>query len=446
MLRENHQCFLLDHRTDLPIIIISSAPSRKVITRPSSNLQLLLQSSDLRLLYLVPSPAVVLFTCLLALLLFVSLHNNYNKKIREEKKRIELAKMGDDSNADEVKARLRLKIRSQAEELLSKADNMINKVRSDKDLEASEKAAKESAANGTTANGTADGGSDENNGGRASIRTSIKSAQATSEESSDELTKRLQKLALERQKQNKGDRLKVIQSDTNSHLSSAKNFQDLNLPKHLLDAIFSMGFDRPSAIQEEALPRILADPPRNVIGQAQSGSGKTAAFTLGMLYRINVDAPATTQALCVTPTRELAIQIFEKAVKPMAANMPGLKVQLAVAGTHIGKGEKCDAHIIIGTPGKVVDWMKRRLSNAKTIKTFVLDEADSMIEEGGHRANSLLIKKNLHKKCQSLFFSATFPPEVVSFAGKMVENPDKILIEEGDEFLVSGYVEMMYAV
>ena len=64
-----------------------------------------------------------------------------------------------------------------------------------------------------------------------------------------------------------------------------------------------------------------------------------------------------------------------------------------------------------------------------------------MIEEGGHRANSLLIKKNLNKKCQNLFFSATFPPEVVSFAGKMVENPDRILIEEGDEFLVSAPIE-----
>ena len=340
--------------------------------------------------------------------------------------------MGDDSNADEVKASLRLKIRSQAEELLSKADDMINKVRSDKDLVAAGK-----SAEGAETNGTSGEGSKDENGG-SSIRSSVKSTTGSTTESSDELTKRLQKLALERQKQNKGDRLKVIQSDTNSHLSSAKNFQDLNLPKHLLDAIFAMGFDRPSAIQEEALPRILADPPRNVIGQAQSGSGKTAAFTLGMLYRMNVDAPATTQALCVTPTRELAIQIFEKALKPMAANMPGLKVQLAVAGTHIAKGEKCDAHIVIGTPGKVVDWMKRRLFNAKTIKTFVLDEADSMIEEGGHRANSLLIKKNLSKKCQSLFFSATFPPEVVSFAGKMVENPDKILIEEGDEFLVSS--------
>ena len=130
-------------------------------------------------------------------------------------------------------------------------------------------------------------------------------------EDSEELTKRLQKLALERQKQFAGDRLKVIQSDSTSHLTGAKTFQELNLPKHLLDAIFAMGFDRPSAIQEEALPRILAEPPRNVIGQAQSGSGKTAAFTLGMLYRTKVDDPPTCQALCVTPSRELAIQIFE---------------------------------------------------------------------------------------------------------------------------------------
>jgi ATP-dependent RNA helicase DDX19/DBP5 len=167
----------------------------------------------------------------------------------------------------------------------------------------------------------------------------------------------------------------VIQSDTNSHLSSAKTFQELNLPKHLLSSIFAMGFDRPSAIQEEALPRILADPPRNVIGQAQSGSGKTAAFTIGMLYRTVVDTPATTQALCVTPTRELANQIFFKAIKPLAAEMAGLKVQLAIAGTHFEKGQKCDAHIVIGTPGKIVDWLKRRLINAKTIRVFVLDEA-----------------------------------------------------------------------
>ena len=267
--------------------------------------------------------------------------------------------------------------------------------------------------------------------------TSEAAKEEKKKEDTGELTRRLQKLALERQKENRHDRLKVIQADTSSHLSSARTFQELNLPKHLLDAVFAMGFDRPSAIQEEALPRILADPPRNLIGQAQSGSGKTAAFTLGMLYRINIDSPATTQALCVTPTRELAVQIFQKAVTPMAANMTGLKVQLALAGEMMARGEKVDAHMVIGTPGKVVDWLKRKTILADNIKVFVLDEADDMVREGGHRANSILIKKQLPKKCQCLLFSATFPPEVIKFADKMVDNPDKILIESGPEFLVS---------
>ena len=99
------------------------------------------------------------------------------------------------------------------------------------------------------------------------------------QQESDELTKRLQKLALERQKESKGERLKVIQNP-DSNLTSVKTFQELNLPAYLLDAIFAMGFDRPSAIQEEALPRILADPPRNLIGQAQSGSGKVCVWKI----------------------------------------------------------------------------------------------------------------------------------------------------------------------
>ena len=270
----------------------------------------------------------------------------------------------------------------------------------------------------------------------ATTDTTTVTTTASSESDPSELTRRLQRLALDRQKVNRGDTLKVIQDDAASHLSSVKTFQELNLPPYLLDAVFAMGFDRPSAIQEEALPRILADPPRNVIGQAQSGSGKTAAFCLGMLYRIAIDTPATTQCLCVTPTRELAVQIFQKTISPMAVNMKGLKVQLALAGEQLDKGKLVDAHLVIGTPGKVVDWIKRKIINPKTIKVFVLDEADEMVGEGGHRANSLLIKKQLTPKCQCLFFSATFPPDVVKFADKMVFKPDKILIEAGPEFLV----------
>lgn len=263
-------------------------------------------------------------------------------------------------------------------------------------------------------------------------------------EASEELTQKLQKLALERQKESRVERLRVIQSDTSSHLASVRTFQELNLPKHLLDAIFEMGFERPSAIQEEALPRILADPRRNLIGQAQSGSGKTAAFVLGMLYRVEVNEPAVVQALCVTPTRELAVQIVNKTVTPMAAHMDGLKVQLGLSGEHMARGEKLDAHMVVGTPGKIVDWIKRKVLSTYSIKVLVLDEADNMVGEGGHRANALLIKKQMPKTCQSLLFSATFSPKVVDFATKMVANPDKILIEEGPEFLVLDVIKQLW--
>lgn len=264
-----------------------------------------------------------------------------------------------------------------------------------------------------------------------------------SDDDNTELVKRLQRLAMERSKQTKNERLKVIQSKEGSHLSSAKTFQELNLPSHLLDAVFTMGFDKPSAIQEEALPRILAEPPRNLIGQAQSGSGKTAAFVIGMLYRIVVDSPATTQALCVTPTRELAVQIVQNCVTPMARNMTGLRVRMALAGEVVERGQGVNAHLVVGTPGKICEWLKRRVIDPRTIRVFVLDEADDLVSEDGHRANALLIKQRMSSACQNLFFSATFPTEVINFASKMVHNPDKILIAS-DEYLVLDVIKQLW--
>lgn len=176
-----------------------------------------------------------------------------------------------------------------------------------------------------------------------------------------------------------------------------------------------------------------------------------------MLYRIDTAVP-TTQALCVTPTRELAIQILEKAVRPMSANMllpVPLRVQLAVSqsekpGSHSsspganssGSSSSVVPHLVVGTPGKIVDWLKRKIISAAFVKVFVLDEADTMVAAGsGHRANSLLIKKQLpsENSCQCLFFSATFSEPVVQFASKMMQNSaDKILIADGPEFLVRG--------
>lgn len=352
-------------------------------------------------------------------------------KKEEEKEPEKPSEEKDDETAELARVPSESEVRFKAHAILNKVEKAENKRLSSSDLKLKEEEAKK----------------EEEAAAAAAEQAKLKKEQEIENKkkaASDTLTKRMQKLALdiqERQK-NSTDRLRVIQSDQSSHLSSAKTFQDLNLPEHLIKAIFEMGFERPSAIQEEALPRILANPPRNLIGQAQSGSGKTAAFVLGMLYRINIDTPATCQALCVTPTRELAVQIFNNAVSPMAAHMSGLKVRLALSGETIERGAKLDSHMVIGTPGKVVDWLKRRIIDARTIKVFVLDEADNMVAESGHRANSLLIKKVMPKKCQSLLFSATFPDEVISFAEKMIHNPDKILIES-DEYLVSIYSQFV---
>jgi ATP-dependent RNA helicase DDX19/DBP5 len=167
---------------------------------------------------------------------------------------------------------------------------------------------------------------------------------------------------------------------------------------------------------------------------------QTAAFTIGMLYQIDT-SQATTQALCVTPTRELAIQIVEKAIRPLSANLsPALNVHLAVSQSD--KPRHVVPHIVVGTPGKVVDLLKRRVIVATHMKVFVLDEADAMVEAGsGHRANSLLLRKQMPPPCQLLFFSATFGAAVLPFSSKIMSAStrpvDQILIADGPESLVS---------
>jgi ATP-dependent RNA helicase DDX19/DBP5 len=194
-----------------------------------------------------------------------------------------------------------------------------------------------------------------------------------------------------------------------------------------------------------------------------------------MLYRMDPTMNAT-QALCVTPSRELAIQIVQKAVQPMAVNFePPIRIQLAISQAELGGVSSAaiaaptttatttastttttpstslsslsslrqqqqtvqHPHLVVGTPGKIVDWLKRKTIQPQSIKVFCLDEADTMVESGsGHRANSLLIKKQLPPSTQCLFFSATFSPPVIQFASKLVPSADKILIEDGPEFLV----------
>lgn len=145
-----------------------------------------------------------------------------------------------------------------------------------------------------------------------------------------------------------------------------------------------MRFQRPSKIQEKALPLLLANPPTNMIGQSQSGTGKTAAFVLNILSRLDMSPAMRTspQALCLAPSRELARQIMG-VVQVMGSFIEGLTVSPAIPMDASMRGKKIEGQVVVGTPGTVMDMVKRRTLDPSRIKVLVLDEADNMLDQQG---------------------------------------------------------------
>lgn len=149
----------------------------------------------------------------------------------------------------------------------------------------------------------------------------------------------------------------------------------------ILQGIYAMNFKKPSKIQEKALPLLLSNPPRNMIAQSQSGTGKTAAFVITVLSRLDFSKPTSPQALCLAPSRELARQI-EGVVRSIGAYVDGLTIQAAVPGA-VERGSKLKSMVIVGTPGTVWDLLKRKQFDTKEMKVLVLDEADNMLDQQG---------------------------------------------------------------
>lgn len=228
--------------------------------------------------------------------------------------------------------------------------------------------------------------------------------------------------------------IEVQRKDPNSPLFSVKSFEELHLRPQLLKGVYALGFNSPSKIQETALPTLLADPPQNMIAQSQSGTGKTAAFVLAMLSRVDTSRNYP-QVLCLSPTYELALQTGNVA-KLMAQFCPDIKIRMAVRGEEVSRGDKVREHIIIGTPGKVLDWtVKFKFFDLKLIKVFVLDEADVMIATQGHQDQSIRIHKNLNPECQMMLFSATYEKQVMGFAEGMIRDPVVIQLRREEESL-----------
>eukprot|EP01116_Phalansterium_solitarium_P015648 TRINITY_DN3476_c0_g1_i1.p1 TRINITY_DN3476_c0_g1~~TRINITY_DN3476_c0_g1_i1.p1 ORF type:complete len:506 (-),score=157.31 TRINITY_DN3476_c0_g1_i1:91-1608(-) len=227
---------------------------------------------------------------------------------------------------------------------------------------------------------------------------------------------------------NKGVRVTIEQDDPNSPLYSVKSFEELNLHPDLLKGVYNMGFSKPSKIQENALPTIISDPKKNLIGQAQSGTGKTAAFTLGMLSRVD-PTQNFPQAVCLSPTRELSRQIQD--VVTTMGQFTSITTCLVVKEANIPR--PLTAHILIGTPGKLLDLIHTRQFDPRRIRIFVLDEADQMLDQGQSAPGrggpqqrssmgeqSVQLKRYMPVDAQFILFSATFRDDVRAFAERIV--------------------------
>eukprot|EP01134_Creolimax_fragrantissima_P004697 CFRG4697T1 len=220
------------------------------------------------------------------------------------------------------------------------------------------------------------------------------------------------------------------QHDPNSPIySKLKDFTELNLSEQLLQGVYAMGFTKPSKIQETALPMIVFKPFRDLIAQSQSGTGKTAAFVLGMLCRVDHNKQCA-QAICLSPTRELARQTAE-VLQTMAKYTP-VKCLIAVPGVELPpRGSKVSEQIIIGTPGTIMSMIRGKNVDTRQIIVLVFDEADDMWQRG-FRDDSVRIKKSLTKDHQTLLFSATYPPDVRKFVEHSLRGANEVRLKKKD--------------
>jgi len=209
--------------------------------------------------------------------------------------------------------------------------------------------------------------------------------------------------------------------------TSVESFADLGLSETLLQTLTQIGYETPSPIQAQCIPVLLEG--HDLIGMAQTGTGKTAAFALPLMEQIDVKLTKP-QALILTPTRELAIQVAE-ALQSYAKNLPGFHVLPIYGGQSYTiqlKQLSRGAHIIVGTPGRVMDHLERKTLNLDNLKTLVLDEADEMLRMGFIDDVEWILERTPEKH-QTALFSATMPEQIRRVAQKYLVDPREIKIK-----------------
>lgn len=235
----------------------------------------------------------------------------------------------------------------------------------------------------------------------------------------------------------------IKSSESKYTLTDFDSFDDMDLKMELLRGIYAYGFEKPSKIQRVGIKPITEK--HDVIGQSQSGTGKTGTFLIGTLQRIDAELKKT-QALILAPTRELSQQIFN--VLNNLCNYMNLKNYLLIGGNNrredIANLDKNNYHIVVGTPGRVYDMLKNLSLNTKDLKLFVVDEADEMLSSG-FQDQIYEIFQYIPKSSQVCLFSATIPNEALEITERFMNNPVKILVKK-EELTLEGIKQFYVAI
>lgn len=217
------------------------------------------------------------------------------------------------------------------------------------------------------------------------------------------------------------------------------NFEGLGIGKKVLSALSAMGFEAPSPIQSQTIPHVLAG--RDVIGQAQTGTGKTAAFGIPLVEKVTPDKMV--QALVLTPTRELAIQVAEEIAN--IGKFKRVKVLPVYGGQSIERqirAIRAGAQIVIGTPGRLLDHIRRQTLRLDRVQLVVLDEADEMLDMGFVEDIESILSHTPAEERQTMLFSATMPAAIASLARRYMKDPFTVTISR--EQLTVPAIEQFY--
>lgn len=223
-------------------------------------------------------------------------------------------------------------------------------------------------------------------------------------------------------------------------------WDDLDMDHDILRGIFAYGFEKPSPIQQKAVKAIMSG--KDIIAQAQSGTGKTGAFAIGALTRVNL-SDNSTQVLVLSPTKELALQT-SNVIEKLGGMMKGLRVQTLCGGMAIDdsfgsfKKDVMVPHIISGCSGRIFDMMRRDKITSKNIKLIILDEADEMLSTG-FKEQVYNIFQYLSNDIQVALFSATLPENIYTITNQMMRNPVKISVK-AEQLTLEGISQYFIAI